>query len=533
MSGAPGALAEQSTRWVGRLIASRYRLLRVLGVGGHGAVYEARHELTGRRFAVKLLLRDPRELRGLAERLVREAKATSLVSHPNVVEVIDVGVDPESDCLYLIEELIEGDDLRARMRARRRMTTQEVRAVMGPVLDGLGAAHAQGVVHRDLKPGNVMLARGPGGAEVPKLIDFGISKVDPRDATEDADGPLTRDGMLLGTPDYMAPEQARGAQSVDARADLWSVGVLLYEMLAGVRPFRGVGPAAVIVAVAVEQPPPLATLRPDLPPAWTELVHRCLAKSPDARIGTAVALRQAIDAAGDQDPTIPLGALPGPLAEESDTLPSAPVGPIAAPVAPGLDAMLAEGEEVFAEAPPDDPSAPTANARARGTSWRAVLGALAVFALTGGVAWTNLRPRATGHPPAPRHDARAPAPTLPDAGPPGAVAAGDTLGARMHGRGGAEGGAPARLSVTQQRALMQALSPRVRACLDARFFGQLPVTMTARGDGSVRAVRVGDAVRGSAAGRCVESSLRSVTVPRFAAREMEIGWVYVFADQSQ
>ena len=293
------ALAAQSNRWVGRLIASRYRLLRVVGVGGHGAVYEAKHELTGRRFAVKLLLNDPREIRGLAERLVREAKATSRVLHPNVVEVIDVGVDADSERLYLIEEFLEGDDLRARMRERRRMTTQEVRAVIGPVLDGLGAAHAQGVVHRDLKPGNVMLARVAGGAEVPKLIDFGISKIERGDAADDASAPLTRDGMLLGTPDYMAPEQARGAQSVDARADLWSMGVLLYEMFAGVRPFRGVGPAAVIVAVAMEAPLPLATLRPDLPAAWIDLVHRCLAKSVDERMPTAHALRAAIDAAGE------------------------------------------------------------------------------------------------------------------------------------------------------------------------------------------------------------------------------------------
>ncbi|MBK8697799.1 MAG: serine/threonine protein kinase [Deltaproteobacteria bacterium] len=354
MSLPPGPHVDESSRWVGRLIASRYRLLRVVGVGGHGAVYEARHELTGRRFAVKLLLSDPRSIRGLAERLVREAKATSRVTHPNVVEVIDVGVDAESERLYLIEELLEGDDLRARMRARRRMSTQEVRAVIGPVLDGLGAAHAQGVVHRDLKPGNVMLARQPGGEEVPKLIDFGISKLDRQEGAGDESAPLTRDGMLLGTPDYMAPEQARGAQSVDARADLWSVGVLLYEMFAAVRPFRGVGPAGVIVAVAMESPRPLAELRPDLPAAWTGLIHRCLEKSPAERFATALELREAIDVAGDQDPTVLLAELPLAVAAEApDTLASAPVGPIAAPMAPGLGELLTDGDSLFSEAPAD------------------------------------------------------------------------------------------------------------------------------------------------------------------------------------
>ena len=533
----PGPVADQSSRWVGRLIASRYRLLRVVGLGGHGAVYEARHELTGRRFAVKLLLSDPRAIRGLAERLVREAKATSRVMHPNVVEVIDVGVDAESERLYLIEEFLEGDDLRARMRARRRMSTQEVRAVIGPVLDGLGAAHEHGVVHRDLKPGNVMLARLPGGGEVPKLIDFGISKLDQRDTPDDEGAPLTRDGMLLGTPDYMAPEQARGAQSVDARADLWSVGVLLYEMFGGVRPFRGVGPAAVIVAVATEPPRPLAELRPDLPAAWTELVHRCLAKSPDERIATARELRVAIDAAGDQDPSIELADLPLVVANDgSDTLASAPVGPIAAPVAPGLDAMLTEGDEVFSEAPPDP--RPRASLPAtlppRAGSWRWVLLSLLAFAGVGVAAWTRLRPAPSRPHSASRPTPRWVVPEAPDAGVAALVSSGADMSARMHGRGPWDGGVmPLRLSATQQRTVMTAFAPRVRQCLGARFFGQLPVTLTVRGDGSVRSVRVGEAVRRSEGGRCVAVALRSVTVPRFAAREMEIGWVYVIAAQSQ
>lgn len=532
MSELPAALAEQSNRWVGRLIASRYRLLKVVGVGGHGAVYEATHELTGRRFAVKLLLRDARELRGLAERLVREAKATSRVTHPNVVEIIDVGVDPESERLYLIEEFLEGDDLRTRMRARRRMSTQEVRAVIGPVLDGLGAAHAQGVVHRDLKPGNVMLARGADGAEVPKLIDFGISKVDRRDARDDEGGPLTRDGMLLGTPDYMAPEQARGAQSVDARADLWSIGVLLYEMLAGVRPFRGVGPAAVIVAVAMEQPTPLGSLRPDLPAAWTELVHRCLAKAPADRVASAKALREAIDAAGEQDPTISLEDLPAPLLEATDTLASAPDGPVAVPLAPGLDALFGgEGAEVFSEAPaPPTPSLP-ATLPPRAGSWRWVALALLAFAGVGVAAWTRLRPAPPAQRLAPR---RVVQPVALDAGVTAPAAPPAEVSARMRGRAGPDEPAlPLRLSATTQRTVMVEFAPRVRACLGPSFFGQLPVTLTARGDGSVRAVRVGEDVRRSDAGRCVAEALRRVTVPRFAAREMEIGWVYVFAAQSQ
>ena len=170
MSLPPGPHVDESSRWVGRLIASRYRLLRVVGVGGHGAVYEARHELTGRRFAVKLLLSDPRSIRGLAERLVREAKATSRVTHPNVVEVIDVGVDAESERLYLIEELLEGDDLRARMRARRRMSTQEVRAVIGPVLDGLGAALAEGATLAEAQARSSV--RVEAATLVPRVVAF-------------------------------------------------------------------------------------------------------------------------------------------------------------------------------------------------------------------------------------------------------------------------------------------------------------------------------------------------------------------------
>jgi eukaryotic-like serine/threonine-protein kinase len=525
MSGASADLAEQSARWIGRLIASRYRLLRVVGVGGHGAVYEARHELTGRRFAVKLLLRDARELRGIAERLVREAKATSRVTHPNVLEVIDVGVDPESDRLYLIEEFLEGDDLRARMRARRRMSTQEVRAVIGPVLDGLGAAHAQGVVHRDLKPGNVMLSPGADGSEVPKIIDFGISKVEGAEAQDDDGEPLTRDGMLLGTPDYMAPEQARGAQSVDARADLWSIGVMMYEMLAGVRPFRGAGPAAVIVAVAMEEPTSIAAHRPDLPEPWVALVHACLAKPLDARVASARALREALDRAGDQDPAVVLGALPEPITGPVDTLASAPAGPIAAPIAHGLDAMLS-GEQVFSEAPPAPVAPPPAPPR--GASWRWVVVALGAFTMVGALAWTRLKPGAPLAPP--RAAVRWRPPPLPDAS---ATRAPPTVNVVRPRPGGDDAPLPQRLSATAQRTVMVAFTPRVRACVGPAFFGQFPVTLTARGDGSVRAVRVGAAVRGSEAGRCVVTALRRVTVPRFAAREMEIGWVYVFAAQSQ
>ncbi len=521
---APGEPASpEAPRWVGRLIASRYRLLRVLGVGGHGAVYEAQHELTDRRFAVKLLLSDSRQVRGLAERLVREAKAASRVVHPNVVEVIDVGIDPDSGRLYLIEELLDGDDLRARMKARRRMTTAEVRAVMGPVLDGLGAAHEQGVVHRDLKPGNVMLARGPGGAEVPKLIDFGISKVEERGPrADDKDGPLTRDGMLLGTPDYMAPEQARGAQSVDARADIWSVGVLLYEMLAGVRPFRGNGPAAVIVAVATETPTPLATHRPDLPPAWCALVHRCLARSPDERFATARSLREALDAAGEQDAAVTLDDVPLIEPDPPDTLASAPVGPIAPPVAPGLDSVLETADPAFTEPPPPPRVALPATLPPVRDSWRWVLASLALFVAVGVGAWTKLRP-------GPARDRPVRRPLVASGRVDAGVLRADPVSlADQDARA-----LPQRLSITQQRSLMSAFEPRARACAGPRFFGSLPVTLTVRGDGTVRLVRVGEALRGSAAERCVVEAWRSVAVPRFAAREMEIGWVYVIADQSQ
>ncbi len=516
------APAPEAPRWVGKLIASRYRLLRVLGVGGHGAVYEAQHELTDRRFAVKLLLSDSRQVKGLADRLVREAKAASRVRHPNVVEVIDVGIDADSGRLYLIEELLDGDDLRARMKTRRRMTTQEVRAVMGPVLDGLGAAHEQGVVHRDLKPGNVMLAL-VAGAEVPKLIDFGISKVEARGPKEDdKDGPLTRDGMLLGTPDYMAPEQARGAQSVDARADLWSVGVLLYEMLAGVRPFRGNGPAAVIVAVATETPTPLATHRPDLPAAWCALVHRCLARSPDQRFATARSLREALDAAGDQDASVTLDDIPIVEPDAPDTLASAPVGPIAPPVAPGLDFVLDTNVEAPFTEPPAAPRALPVTLPSGRDSWRWVLASLALFVVVGVAAWTKLRP-------GPAHDRPVRRPLVASGRVDAGVLRADPVSlADQDART-----LPQRLSVTQQRSVMIAFEPRARACAGPRFFGSLPVTLTVRGDGTVRLVRVGEALRGSAVERCVMEAGRSVTVPRFAAREMEIGWVYVIADQSQ
>jgi serine/threonine protein kinase len=277
------ALAE---RLVGRVVAEKYRLLRVLGVGGHGAVFEALHEWTNRRVALKVLLGAAAAGPAATERFLREARTAGGVRHEAIVQVLDMGRDDALDGLYLVVEFLDGEDLRARLRDEGHLAPQTAVDLMLPVMRALAAAHAAGVVHRDVKPANLFLARNGDGSVSPKLIDFGVS----RHLARDADGgPLTLTGSPVGTPEYMSPEQARGSADLDARSDVWSVAVVLYEMLSGARPFQGTSYNALMFRVALEPPVPLRELAPSLPVDLAAAVHRGLEKSPDDRFPTMVA----------------------------------------------------------------------------------------------------------------------------------------------------------------------------------------------------------------------------------------------------
>ncbi|MDP3276973.1 MAG: serine/threonine-protein kinase [Deltaproteobacteria bacterium] len=265
------AAAEE--REIGSFVAGKYRLIRVLGRGGMGVVYEAEHSMTKRRVAVKVLHAHHLQTGDAGKRFINEAQAAGRVSHPNVVEVLDAGEESDRS-LYLVLELLQGHDLATVLMRQRRIDVADAITIIAQVLQALAVAHAGGIVHRDIKPENIFLTRTVAGDQHVKILDFGISK-----AMNPGDGQalnVTQTNTTVGTPHYMSPEQARGERGLDARADLWAVGVVLYECLSGRVPFDGETYNDQIVKVITEPHPPLSSF--DVPLELSRIVDRALEK---------------------------------------------------------------------------------------------------------------------------------------------------------------------------------------------------------------------------------------------------------------
>ncbi len=273
----------------GDVIGERYRVVRTLGAGGIGVVCEAENTWTRRRVAIKLLqaktAEDPEQL----ERFRVEAQTTSALRHPNIVDVLDMGPDRDTGRLFIIQELLEGSTLQALVDARRPLGPRAAFDLIVPVMGALVAAHAKGVLHRDIKPSNIFLAKDEHGAVTPKLIDFGLAKV----LHEDAERHKTRTGSIVGTPYYMAPEQARGESSVDARIDVWALGVVLFELMSGRTPFDGDNTLAVMWKIASTPAPRLDAVAPAVPAAVADIVAKALANGRDDRYPTMAAFLDA------------------------------------------------------------------------------------------------------------------------------------------------------------------------------------------------------------------------------------------------
>jgi len=240
----------------GALVSDRYRVDELLGEGGMGAVYRAEHVLMHKPVALKVLHGDVSSRAEIRTRFEREAMAGAHIDHPNVAAATDFGELPDGS-FFLVMEYIAGKSLRALLDEGKVEPARAIKIARG-ILAGLAAAHAKGVVHRDLKPENVVLVDKGGDPDFVKILDFGIAKLDPNELSRTrgpASSPLTRIGAIMGTPEYMAPEQALG-DPVDHRADFYALGVILYEMLSGVRPFDG-GALTLMKAHALAQPPPL------------------------------------------------------------------------------------------------------------------------------------------------------------------------------------------------------------------------------------------------------------------------------------
>jgi serine/threonine protein kinase len=263
---------------VGTVLGGKYEIVRLLGEGGMGAVFEAEHKLTQKRVAIKWLRPELAPGSAGAARLIREAQAASRIRHSNVVDVYDV--ERDGDAIFLVMELLDGETL-ARVIARRELPLYELLALVLPAMRGVAAAHRQGVIHRDIKPENIFLAREDDHARpIPKVVDFGISKVEERGRAQPS---LTRTGSTLGTPLYMSYEQLAGDRTLDGRTDVYAFGVILYEILTGRVPFDAESLPKLVVKVATQIAVSPRELCPDVPPPLSRLVMRALARQRDER----------------------------------------------------------------------------------------------------------------------------------------------------------------------------------------------------------------------------------------------------------
>jgi len=275
----------------GDRVDEKYTILRLIGDGGMGTVYEARHERLGTRVALKFLHEDIAERPGLSERFLQEAKLAATIVSPHVVRVTDMDTLPGGPP-YLVMDFVTGESLEHLLERETKLAPERAVAFALQLASGLEAAHAIGAVHRDLKPGNVLVTPAADGPRL-MLIDFGIAKLrDPAGGRG-----ITRTGVVLGTPEYMPPEQLFAASDVDARADIYALGVMLFEMLSGHRPAEGDSAEAIVGKVLSGDVLSLTTLEPSLPPALVEVVRRATAGDRDARYPSVSALRAALEGA--------------------------------------------------------------------------------------------------------------------------------------------------------------------------------------------------------------------------------------------
>jgi tRNA A-37 threonylcarbamoyl transferase component Bud32 len=271
----------------GQILDGKYRIVRVLGVGGMGAVYEGENTRIHRRVAIKVLHAEVAKKAEIVQRFEREAQAAGRIGSEHIVEVLDLGNLPSGE-RYMVMEFLDGVSLTDRIKQQGHLPPEILGPLLAQLLAGLGAAHEAGIVHRDLKPDNVFLVRRASGDFV-KLLDFGVSKFS---ALGD-DFSMTKTGAVMGTPYYMSPEQARG-QPIDPRSDLYSVGVVAYQALTGRVPFQAETFNELLFKIALETPPALETVVPGMDPGFAGIVRRAMEREPAARFQSAAEFFQAV-----------------------------------------------------------------------------------------------------------------------------------------------------------------------------------------------------------------------------------------------
>ena len=376
----------------GEVIAGKYRIERVLGAGGMGVVVAAWHQQLNQRVALKFLRKDVNQTPETVIRFLREAQALARITSPHVARVMDVGTLEQGEP-YLVMEYLHGSDLRAVLTDRGPLPIEEAVGYLLQAAEAIAEAHANGIVHRDLKPSNLFLTRGADGLPLIKVLDFGISKaLEPEGSVSTS--LETNTGALVGSPAYMSPEQIRDAKRVDARSDIWSLGVILHELVAGEPPFRGESVSGTLAAIAADRAPSIRALRGDVPERLEALILRCLEKNPEQRFASVAGFARALldfapsaaqaqververllGGSGNERVVWPSSSPPSPLSVTSATLPtweghtSIPRRPLSVPpavIAFGVALLLLGGAALLLFRPNEPTPIAAANAAASG-----------------------------------------------------------------------------------------------------------------------------------------------------------------------
>jgi serine/threonine-protein kinase len=351
----------------GDVIAGKYLIQRVLGRGGMGVVVAAEHVTLRQRVAVKFLLPEAVARAGSVERFLREARSAVMIQSEHVARVFDVGT-LDTGSPYMVMELLQGSDLGELLDAKGKLPIDQAVDYVLQACEAIAEAHALGIIHRDLKPANLFLTSRSDGSSLVKVLDFGLSKPPKTDAL---DASLTQANAIMGSPFYMSPEQIRSLKGLDSRGDIWSIGVILYQLIAGVRPFEAESLGALFLMIGADAPASLKDHRPDAPDALVAAVMRCLEKDPPRRTQSVSELALALAPFGTEGSALsverivrllPVTALPvrGSITSEND------------PLRPDSLMPGAAGAAKPGSMPPPAPPPPGATEAARSGSMQAV-----------------------------------------------------------------------------------------------------------------------------------------------------------------
>ncbi|APR88023.1 Serine/threonine protein kinase [Minicystis rosea] len=282
---------------IGAIIGQRYRIVRLVGAGGMGSVYEAVHVASTVHMAMKLITAETARNATLVGRFEREARATTTLDTPHIVKVLDTGTDTTTGLPFLVMELLDGEDVSHLVKRLGPLSPSLALRIVAQACLGLQKAHEARIIHRDIKPANLYLARDGGTARTVKLLDFGVAKItrDPDDTETETAG-LTSTGSMLGSPLYMSPEQARGLKEIDRRSDIWSLGVVLYQALTGRTPHQGSDALGeLIISICTEEPTPIQELAPWVPARVAAVAHAAMRFDPAHRFQSAAEMLRAIE----------------------------------------------------------------------------------------------------------------------------------------------------------------------------------------------------------------------------------------------